>query len=296
MRLREIKRSLEEIRPLMKTNAPTRNSSIKSYQLSNVFDLQKVVKTLDNIGLFPKQIENLKKQSFYLYPNNSLRIESAEYNVINRIMRELSDLIIELIRSLDKALPEENEETVSIKIPNPHNFEDLEKTANSLNKIFNQTIINEDINGSISVVNFDTGSYWIDFLVGGVTVLNVVGGLAYSAAVVFKKMQEGRLILEQVRAMKLSNGAFKELIDKCDKSIKEVAENEAVYLNNKHYKSKEPEQVERIKLAITELATLFEKGAEIYPPIKAGNEIIETFPDFKKIEGIETRIKKIEGK
>ena len=96
--------------------------------------------------------------------------------------------------------------------------------------------------------------------------------------------------------MKLSNSAFKELVTKCDESTNEIVENEAEYLKNKYYKSKDNEQVGRIKVAIKELAKLFEKGAEIYPSISANEEIIETFPDFKKLEAIETRIKKLEGK
>jgi len=296
MRLREIRAKLNEIRPIIKATASPRNTKPPTYALSQISSLQEVVNTLDEIELFPTQIEQLKKQSFYTYAQESLIIQANEYQIISKNINELLTLTSSLITSLDIALPKEEEGLVSIKIPAPHTFSDIQETADTLEKIFGQTLLHKDIKGSVRIVSFDTGTYWIDMVVGGLTVLNVVGGLAYSAAVVFKKLMEGRLLQEQVKAMKLSSSAFKEIVDKCKEETKAVADIESQLISDQYYKSKEPEQIGRIKMAITELAELYSKGAEVYPAIDAAKEVIEQFPDFKRLDTIESKVKKIGNK
>lgn len=296
MRLRTILNTLEDIIPELEIIYTQRNSNPRTYQLTNTLELQDVINTLDELNLIPEYLEKLKEQSFYNYNSNNLIIQGAEFNILQKEIPILKKICEGMVTAIENAIAEDNPDLVSVKIPPPQNFEELEETANKLNKIFGQTLLNDQINGHIKITNFDTGTYWIDFMVGGATVVNVVAGIAWSAAVVYKKLQEGRLIQEQVQAMKISNTAFKEILEKSTESVNEIAEREANFVYKSFFKGKDPEQVARIKMALKELADLYSKGAEVYPSIEAAEKVIAQFPDFNKLENIATKIKKIEAK
>lgn len=297
MRLREIKKILEEALPLITVNTNDRGSSPRTYVLLESSRMQKAVDILSRTNLFVEQISILKELSFYNSTSENLIIQDAEFRVLKNEFALLHKLITEIINSLKIVIPNEDSNIVSIKIPNPQSFTDISKTTDSLDKIFSQTIHNEDINGSFKVVNFDTGSYWIDVMFsGGAQVLHLVAAISWGAAVVYKKIQEGRLLNEQVKALKISNEAQIEINKKNKEVENSLAQKEAEFIFNSFYKSHDPEQVGRIKLALNELAELFSKGTEIYPSLDAPKDVKNEFPDIKAIESVESKIKKLPSK
>src|SRR5690606_15634056 len=110
-----------------------------------------------------------------------------------------------------------DENVISIKLPKPQNFEDLKITSDKLHKIFSQTLSAAELNGGIRIKNFDTGSYWIDIVASSKEIVAVIGGLAWSGVIVFKKLQEGRILEQKARELKISNDAIEEIVDKTKK-------------------------------------------------------------------------------
>lgn len=296
MRLRSYLKELEIINNDFNLKTSPRNSNPPTFQLMDIKNLKFKLDSLYELHLFDNQIENLKKQSFYNQTLDKIVISSSENALLEKEIFNISNSISLLNSLLKNIIPKESNDLISIKIPTPHNFTDIEKITNKLNLIFSQTLLNDKINGSIKIANFDSGSFWIDFLVGTGEVVTVVASICWSSAVAFKKLQEGLLLQQQVKALKISNDAFKEIVDKHKENYNEIVESEAKFIQNEHFKDTDNEQLGRIKLAINELADLFSKGAEIYPSIEAANQIKEQFPDYKKLETIESKIKKLKDK
>jgi len=264
--------------------------------MSNVFELSDTVTKLKELNLFPKYVDSLEKHTFFMYEKDNIRIDRNVYATIQKLINEVKIGVDNLISLLNIVLPADNENVVSIMIPNPHDFEDLKKTSETLNKILNMTILNKEIGGSIKIENFDTGSFWVDFLVGSEPALQMIAGLAFSAAVVYKEIQKGRKLEEEIKALQLSNKFMKEISEKCKENSDSIANNEAEFIFKKFYSGEDNEQVMRISLAIKEISKLYEKGCRILPSISAPKEIAEQFPDFNKLPLIESRIKKITNK
>ncbi|HRE77904.1 MAG TPA: hypothetical protein PLL09_08770 [Flavobacterium sp.] len=297
MRLRITKDILEKAKKLLITNAVERASNPVTYKLSKVLSLREGIDYLDRSSLFKTQINALKTLSFYESTIDTVVITKQEFVALSQIINNLNVSIQATIEALSNIIYEDNQDLISIKIPNPNSFKDIVETSKSLDKIFNQTIFHEDIKGNYKIVNFDTGSYWIDILLnGGATVLHLVAALSWGGAVVYKKIQEGRLLKEQVTALKLSNEATREINEKNKIAENAVAQNEAEFIYNKFYKGQSPEQIERIKLALNELAKLYFEGAEIYPNIEAPTDLKKEFPDVKSIESIKSKIKALPSK
>lgn len=296
MRLRKIRDILERVVPLLEINASPRNSNPKTYQLTNSDSLQTALYEIKELGLFEDIINSLEKQSFYSFTGKSIVISDQEYRIIIKQIPELKTIVKGIVAAISQTIDENDTNVVSVKIPAPQNFDELETTSGKLHKIFSQTLSADGIDGGIRIKNFDTGSYWIDIIASSKGIIPIIAGLAWSGVIVFKKLQEGRLVQQQVREMKISNKAIEEIVEKSKEAVNSVADIEANHLYKTLFKGKDNEQVERIKMALKELADLYSKGAEIHPTIDAKSEIKELFPNFEKLEGVMSKIKKIDSK
>ncbi len=296
MRLRIIRDIIDEEVPFIELKVTARNTNPKTHQLTNADTLQNAIKELDELEMFDEIIEVLKKQSFYSHTTNSIVIPDQEYRVLLQKIPELKRVAEGVSYAITQTIDEDDENVVSIKIPKPQNFEDLKIISDKLHKVFSQTLTAEELNGGIRIKNFDTGSYWIDIVASSKEIVAVIAGLAWSGVIVYKKLQEGRILQEKARELKISNNAIKEIVDKSKEKTNEIADMEANHLYKMFFKGKNNEQVERIKLALKELADLYSKGAEIHPSLNAENKIIESFPDFDRIDSIMTKIKQLENK
>lgn len=293
MRLREINELLWDASTDLSYTITSRNSKPPTYSLTTASQLKSAVEVLDDLGLFKEILKKLKTQSFFNSVSPSIIIQQNEHAELSKEIPNLKILCDSLSDSIDKSVPETTPEQISIKIPNPTSFKELKVTADKLDKIFSNTILHDDIKGNVKISNFDTGSYWVDVIANGEKIIPLIAGLAWSGVVVFKKLQEGKLVQEKVKAMKISNEAFKEIVDKSKEQINQTAEIEANHLQQEFYKTKEPEQMERLKMSLKELAELYSQGARIYPSLEATEEVVESFPDFEKLESITTKIKNI---
>jgi hypothetical protein len=128
----------------------------------------------------------------------------------------------------------------------------------------------------------------------GTAAVALVGGMAWAAAVVFKKYQEGKMFEQMARGMKIKNDSLEELLRGLRESIDLLLQNEARSLYDKEFgDTTDPEQIARLKLGIKTFMGLIEKGAEIHPALKVPENVKNLFPDFSKLSLIESKIKQI---
>ncbi|KSA12686.1 MULTISPECIES: hypothetical protein [Maribacter] len=296
MRLRTIRHKIEEILPELEVNATKRNSSPPTFQLTNPEDLKYAVLEIEELDLVPDLLSELQDQSFYSFNGDNLIIQQQEYNVLNKTIPQLKIILEATAESIEKAQNHEIDSAlvISIRIPEISDFEELEKVSSKLTKIFGQTLLSNEIEGGFKIIGFDSGSNWIDILATSTAIVQTIGGLAWSGAVVFKKLQEGLLVQQKVREMKISNNAIEEVVEKSKEGVNEIAEKEAQFIYNKYFSGKDPEQIARIKMALKEIADLYNKGGTIKPSLEASEEVAEEFPDISELPSIESKVKKIE--
>ena len=96
--------------------------------------------------------------------------------------------------------------------------------------------------------------------------------------------------------MKISNNAIEEVVEKSKEGVNEIAEKEAQFIYNKYFSGKDPEQIARIKMALKEIADLYNQGGTIKPSLEASEEVEEEFPNMSELPSIESKVKQIEAK
>lgn len=88
---------------------------------------------------------------------------------------------------------------------------DLYNSAHAFQTIFSQLIINDTINGKTEIVIIENGSICIDIYVGSLQAVTLIGSVAWASAVLYKKIQEGKVMFEQVKSLEIKNESLKDI-------------------------------------------------------------------------------------
>lgn len=297
MKLSSIKQTVDSAIPLIQTltSQATGNQMLR---FTGLHALKNAVTELKTLDIFENEIEIISNSPIMTKTADIGDIAAVEGRVFRENVKELINGLIFLSKSLDKVLSVDEvsrDNSVYIKLPNTHNLDELSKDIEIFNKILSLTILDPKIDGEVTLESVEPGSVWLKIYVRSTLAVSLIGSLAWSSAVVYKKIQEGKLIEEIVNQRKLENAQKQNAIDASKLLTDIMIEAEAEHLYHTYYENGEidNEQIERIKLSIKMLSEEIYKGAEINPALTAPEEVSNLFPDMKTLPSIQSKIKKI---
>ncbi len=268
---------------------------------SNHSKLLGISQTKEGLSLLLKNnihITEVRKVWSNYFSMNSLSEEIVPDNesssVWGQVMR-VRQTLDTLINSLNNILPESKENSVYLKLPPLKSFEDLSKILSSLKKSISLPVSHRDVGGSVLINSVDNGSIWLEIILGTSTAAGLVGSIAWSAAVINKKRQEGKMLEAQVKSMDLSNEQKQIFLNAQKNQIDSLLHAEAEHIVQTNHKKVEPEEIERLKVSINTTAKLINEGFEIHPSLVSSENVSNLFPDFSKLPLIESKIKKLTG-
>ena len=94
--------------------------------------------------------------------------------------------------------------------------------------------------------------------------------------------------------MKIKNESLKEIQEAQKKELDLIIDAEANQLYVENFTTEgNNEQIERLKLSVKLLSEQLDKGAEVHPALNTPEKVSNLFPDMKKLESVESRIKKL---
>lgn len=260
---------------------------------SNLDQYRNGINILESSGLFKNEIDRLRKSSIFTTGKDFININQSEGRKLRLEVDELTRIVQSVSKSISEIGGETEQESVSIKLPDVRDFKDLSEVSSDFHKILSQSIINEHIGGQIRIDNVENGSIWLDIYLGSSAAVSLVGGLTWAASVIYKKINEGRIIEEHVKSLKIKNDSIKEIQTKQKEALDLMIDAEAKNLYNENFEGDNNEQIERLKLSIKMLSYLIGKGAEIHPALNQPESVKNLFPETKNLELIESKIKKL---
>lgn len=295
MRLREIREIIANNYNKLNFDAASRGSG--NITISN---FQRVIDSVNNMKDFKfleTELEKLKQIDDIYYNKSSediVIVDNVTYNAFNEIITLIKLKCSTAINIIDESIPDQNENSISVKLPNYNDLSDLSVFFSELDKALRQSLVNDVINGKVELQNFDSGSYWVEIIIGGGVALNFVAGLTWTAAVIRKKFLEGELLKKKVESMGIKNEALEEISDALSKELEIMVDTESKQLLDNQQINYDPEFLGRVKFSVKTLAKLIYEGTEIHHSLSAPEEVKNLFPDFTKIEAIQSTIKQIE--
>jgi hypothetical protein len=180
-------------------------------------------------------------------------------------------------------------------MPETKDIKTLYKNLKEFESAFSLLVNNEYIDSTISLENWEHGSFWINLCAGSVLGVSVIASAVWSAAVISKKVSEQRYIEQQVRSLDLKNDSLEDLVEKQREATKLLITNEAQAIVDKDMNASH-DQLQRVEQSIKTLVELIQKGAQVQPALSAPESVQNLFPDFSNIAQLESKIKQIEHK
>lgn len=290
--LKSIKKQLQIIQNKLTWKSLSSGSNSSLYEISNLKELRRIVNYLTSVNLFEKTTKTLSDSAIFTTANDSVKVQYNEHSVIITQLELLKILIENFSEVLKNTVPEENEASINIKLPPINDFDELSKVSREIHIGLTQVIFNDEIEGQTRIISVENGSIWLNVFVGTMAV-TVIASLVWSAAVIYKKIQEGKLLAEQVRGLKVKNDSLEDILKAQKKETDFMIQAEAEHINSEHFKLNAPENIEKIKNSISIFADLIGKGAEIHPALIAPEQVSNLFPDPTKLVNLESKIKRI---
>lgn len=261
-------------------------------KLSGLNDIRTVINDIKSLNLFDGIVESLSKSVIFTTAKDQMIIQMQEGREIVANLTLLKTLSTNFLNVLLTTVPEEDINSINIKLPPVNDFDELSKVSREIHLGLTQVIYNEDINGQTKIVSVENGSIWFNVFVGA-SAVTVIASLVWASAVIYKKILEGKLLVEQVRGLKVKNDSLEDILKAQKAETDLMIHAEAVNISSEHFNKNIPENIERIKNSITTFADLIGKGAEIHPALVAPENVSNLFPDPTKLIGLESKIKKL---
>ncbi|KQB38023.1 hypothetical protein RCH33_2367 [Flavobacterium daejeonense] len=290
----EYYKEIEEILPDLKFSANyVSNNETYNYEVKDLKKLRRAINQIEHIPFIQNEIYKLKKTRLFESLSDTDKLTFIQHNTIDEPLKLITfklNFIQELAQS-SKMFG--NDDLLLIRIPEINSFDNLTKFSNDLKKGIEIPIIDSK-NGEVKILSADEGSIIFYVSVGTTAALTLIGRICWSAAVIRRKKAEANIFEEHARTLKLKNDALENLIEAQNLQLKNILDAEANQIANNIYDLKNPETIERLKLSISTVSELIDRGVQILPA--SNEEMQKIFPDYKKLDLIESSIRQITSK
>ncbi|GAB2848127.1 hypothetical protein [Hymenobacter ruber] len=292
--------NLLEIKDILKNNLSglvyqsdylSNNTGAYLYQVRNLHQLRKSLLNISSIPYISKEIEALKNSWLFKSNEDTLQAESSDNSKVSTLIDKIKIKLDVLSSIVDENNFNNREEIIYIKLPEVTSFEDLAKVATDLKKGIEMPLL-ESREGNVDILTAESGSIWLVVSLGTASAVNIIAGICWAAAVIRKKQAEAKIFEQHAKTLELKNEALDVLVEAQRTQIGNILTNEAEAIANKHFDHKEPETIERLKLSITTIADLIDRGAKVIPS-SSEPETTKLFPDYNSLSLIESSIKQL---
>jgi hypothetical protein len=192
-----------------------------------------------------------------------------------------------LISAIRSVTPSEEEDQISVKLPDESDLDQIAATLKELNKAFEQAVANGYAHGAVTLLGADRGSIWLEILVGSTLAVRVVGALLRIVCDFQLRQAKTAQELEVVRNLGLQNDAIEaaertlelRLAASLEADVEQIANEIGAKTEDKEYR-------QRLQYSIKTLSDLVGRGLEIRPSLTAPEGVRETFPSSRQIASV----------
>jgi hypothetical protein len=294
MRLSEVKAILQSI-SVEESKLSFKHVDGTGYDVSNLAAFKEFLRKVSSIFFYKNEVEELTNSVLYTTSQNTIRVSTEKTRQISKNSNYICNSAEALQKALTSIIPESEENTIHVKLPCSNDLHLMIKSITEFEKSINQVIVNDIINGYIKIKRWESGSFWIELILGSQAAVTLIAGVAWSAAVISKKITEGKIIEQHVRSLGIKNESLEDLLQKQKEITDLLLYHEVKNLQVKHFGTDNDNEItERLKLTTKTFAELIQQGAEVHPALNAPEQVQNVFPDFNQLDSLTTQIKQIE--
>ncbi|MHB9072902.1 MAG: hypothetical protein ACYC6G_05205 [Desulfobaccales bacterium] len=187
-----------------------------------------------------------------------------------------------LCNTLKEFLGSEEENSISVKLPETNDIDDIAKIMAKLQQALDQALVNPFVKGQVKLIGFDRGSNWLEIGVGSMLAIQFLAGMIRLIYESRNKEIELEAKREMVRHLKIQNDVKEKVSEAINIELEEYyAQSLDNLLSVAEMNEPEPEYAKRLGHSIRLLSELISKGLEVHPSLIVSKETSDKFPDPK---------------
>jgi len=266
--------------------------------INNISTIIEGLNEIKNINSLNPELNKIREIDYFnIFSGERLILDNNNYVNIERLINSLRAKLQTNINILNSIVVPASELTLCIKLIEFDSLNDIANELMTLDKIINQVITHERLKGEFKFTNFDIGSTWVYIIFNSMSVLGVIASVIWSASVIRKKIIEGNINNEFLKQMELKTETLEDIKKANSTLIKQYLETEAVNVMSEHnLDDTNNEYKNRLIYAINELSNLIINGVEFNPAAISTEDVKNLFPNFDKLDLIESKTKLLENK
>ncbi|MCW5198720.1 hypothetical protein VU06_03110, partial [Desulfobulbus sp. F3] len=225
------------------------------------------IQQIENTGAFKKELEDVKNinKTIFIAHDDSVALSKDISSKLISLSIQLHNKLNISATVLSAILPQQDQNSISIKLPKIHNLKELSNIFGKLDVIFEQLIVNDFVEGRVNLQNLDTGSEWLEVVFDSAKSIGVVVSVIYSVVRLQREYIRNKEFLEIARNKKITNDIYENLGRQLLEENKRLLEEQAKGIAAEAGADNEHEYIERVKYGIKELTDLIDKGLKFFP-------------------------------
>jgi DNA-binding TFAR19-related protein (PDSD5 family) len=267
----------------------------KPYSGKNLISLKDAVKHLSDIPFLENQVKILNNSKLFDNYRDEDIFTSNDNTLIQNCVTELRiGLNFLLNYYYSSNININTDDVINIKFPEIENFEDLSRLSNELKRAIEIPINESNTGGKVNIITAENGSIWLVVSLGVFSAVNLIAGICWAAAVIRKKNAEAKMFEAHAKTLDLKNSSLETLVEAQKEQVNNILNAEAEAILSKYYDHKDPETLNRLKLSVSTIADLIDRGVKILPNSESEN-VKNIFPDYNNLNLITSSIKQLKG-
>lgn len=272
MRLSEVRKIITENRPILSIRTDRYHSDNNMLEVNNMHTVLTYLHNLKKIPSLEPHIISLYNdfpKLAAIYTSDMVVVKEDDFRGFYSRLEKISikcDAILELAESI---LPQEVENTISIKLPVEISLSEIGLLAKDFSAFFDVLFSSPKLKecGSVKFYGVEAGSSWMYLLVpvSAMKIVNIIVDGIYNIYNSYLKIQHMKAELDRI---KLEN----EMLLDVKKVVRALSEDAVHLINNDQELGLDAESEAKLSRNLENIIKLFNAGVRIYPSLAAPTE------------------------
>ncbi|WP_254655015.1 hypothetical protein [Selenomonas sp. oral taxon 149] len=272
MRLSEVRKIITENRQILSIRTDKYRSDSTMLEVNNMHTVLTYLNNLKKIPSLEPHIISLYNdfpKLAAIYTSDMVVVKEDDFRGFYSRLEKISikcDAILELAESI---LPQEVENTISIKLPVEISLSEIGLLAKDFSAFFDVLFSSPKLKecGSVKFYGVEAGSSWLYLLVpvSAMKIVNIIVDGIYNIYNSYLKIQHMKAELEKI---KFEN----EMLSDIKKVVRALSENTVHLINDDQELGLDAESERKLSRNLENIIKLFNTGVRIYPSLAAPTE------------------------
>jgi hypothetical protein len=221
MRLRDIQTIISKNVNNLTINIISIANDSQNRKIDNLSIFKFAFEEIEKMGIYESDINKLKQtEAIFLTHYDSISLPIGEINKFQKLLNDFQYKLLTFNEGVSSVIPEQNINSISIKLPPINDLKELIEISKSLDTIFNQLLVTKNNQIEAKIQNFDTGSEWYEIVFTGVLGLTIFSKLIHSAILLKREHLKNKHIEETIRREKIITDNYEKILNTLNEQLK----------------------------------------------------------------------------